>query len=169
MKLRFTAPLLSLLLCLASVTSAAQEKKSAIKPINEIAWLVGDWHATATPPTGEPTQIDNHVYWDETHTAIFFLTKFNGQPHYSGMYAYDPGTGQISFWYVDVDGNFTSGTARTRGKRLFQEFSTSKADGSKGQLQSYIDAADGYGSYHWQVLREGNTTPLIELDYTRVK
>ncbi len=75
-------------------------------------------------------EIDNHIYWSETQAAIFFLTKFNGQPHYSGMYAYNPAQKRIGFWYVDGDWQFTQGTATSAGNRLLLKFELQKADGT---------------------------------------
>lgn len=158
--------LISVLLLL-SLGSLAEDPKPAAKPLDSIAWLVGDWHATAAPPNGEKTEIDNHVAWDATGSALTFVTKFNGKPHYSGMYAFDPGAQKIGFWYVDVDGNFTSGTSELNGERLVQNFTTTHKDGSKGTLMSYIDPASDKKSYHWQVLRPGDPKILIELDYVR--
>ncbi len=154
---------------LLGVTMLAQSPKNPANPLEPIAWTVGDWHATATPPDGRPVQINNHIYWSETRTAIFFLTRFDGQPHYSGMYAYDPGRKQISFWYVDEAGNFTEGVARPEGKRLVQDFTGTRADGSQQTLRSYLEPNAESTSYHWQVLRDDNPKPLIELDYTRKK
>lgn len=136
-------------------------------PLAPIEWLVGDWHATATPPQGKPVEIDNHIYWSETRTAIFFVTRFDGKPHYSGMYAWDPAAGAIGFWYVDSEGNFTRGTTRAEGNRLAQEFTIARGDGRTESLRSYLDPNADKSIYHWQVLRPGETKPLIELDYRR--
>ena len=167
--LRILATLFVLSLMICSQLTAQETKPAAVNPLEPIEFLVGDWHATAAPPNAKPTQIDNHIYWSETHTAICFVTRFNGQPHYFGMYAYDPGMKQIAFWYVDTDGNSTQGTARAKGKRLIQEFTSSHADGKKESLRSFIDRMADDNSYHWQVLREGMAEPLIQLEYTRVK
>lgn len=165
MKLRFICA--SAVVFMAAVLYAQTPQKSSANPLAAIEWTVGDWHATATPHNGKPVQIDNHIYWSETHTAIFFLTRFDGEPHYSGMYAYDPERRQIAFWYVDSDGNFTRGVARTEGKRLVQEFTGTKTDGTQESLKSYLDPNAGGSSYHWQVLRGDNPKPLIELDYMK--
>ena len=154
-------------LLLAAAAFAQTAEKPSTNPLAPIEWTVGDWHATAKAPNGSSTEIDNHIYWSETHTAIFFLTKFNGQPHYSGMYAYDTERKQIAFWYVDTDGNFTQGVARSEGKRLLQEFTGTKTDGTQQTLKSYLDPAADGSSYHWQVLSGDNPKPLIELDYTK--
>jgi hypothetical protein len=156
------------LVCAAGAVVQAQEAaKNAPNPLAPIAWVVGDWHATAQPPDGKPVQIDSHIYWSETRTAIFFVTRFDGQPHYSGMYAYDTARKQIAFWYVDSDGNFTQGVARTEGRRMVQEFTGTKTDGTAQSLRSYLDPAADGKSYHWQVLRGDDPRPLIQLDYTR--
>lgn len=144
-------------------TTDAQSPSKALAPIS---WLVGEWHATATPPNGKPVQIDNRVYWSETRTAIFFLTKFDGEPHYSGMYAYDPARKQIGFWYVDVDGNFTQGTAEYEGEQLVHKFTTSKVDGTSNTLSSIIEKKSDI-FYHWKVLRGTDPKPLVELDYSK--
>ncbi len=160
--------LLISLLILGTVLAAAQQPaKPTTNQLQPIEWLIGDWHATATPPEGKPVQVDNHIYWSETHTAIFFLTRFDGQPHYSGMYAYDTDRKQIAFWYVDVDGNFTQGVCKTDGTRLMQEFTTARVDGQKSTLRSILEPTADKSSYRWQVLRGEDPKPLIELTYTR--
>ncbi len=149
-------------------SASAADPKPAISPLGDIQWLIGDWHATAKAPDGTVTEIDNHIYWSETHTAIFFVTKFNGQPHYSGMYAYDTAHKTIGFWYVDVDGQFTQGTATPNGNRLTQKFEIAKLDGTTSQLTSILERRPGDASYHWQDFLPTDTSkPLIELDYTR--
>lgn len=154
-----------LLLLMAAPVIAADPDPAA--PLAPIEWLEGDWHATAAPPQGKPVEIDNHIYWSETRTAIFFVTRFDGKPHYSGMYAWDPAAGQIGFWYVDAEGSFTKGTSRVEGTRLVQEFTIAHADGKTETLRSYLDPNADKSVYHWQVLRPGETKPLIELDYHR--
>ncbi len=154
---------------LFSIATFAQDAKPAENPLAPVAWLVGDWHTTAGPPGEKPTEIDNHIYWSETKTAIFFVTRFNGVPHYSGMYAYDPEAKHVSFWYVDTDGNFSKGTARLDGQRLVQELTIAHPNGNADPLVSYIDRTGGDDKYHWQVLRPGETKPMLELDYTRKK
>jgi hypothetical protein len=152
---------------MASVLLAQESKPAAGSQLSPIEFLIGDWHATATRPNQPPTEIDSHIYWSENHSAVFFVTRFNGTPHYSGMYAFEPGSKQINFWYLDTDGNSTRGTARVEGKRLIQEFTNSHPDGKQEELLSYIDRSADDKSYHWQVLRVGATEPLIQLDYTR--
>ena len=157
--------LLTILICAV----AADSPKTAASPLEAIQWLVGDWHAVAKAPDGSVTQIDNHIYWSDTHTAIFFLTKFNGQPHYSGMYAYDPARKQIGFWYVDSEGQFSQGTATPHDMQLVQNFEISKLDGTTSILKSLVQRGPGDASYHWQVFRSDNTSnkPLVELDYIK--
>lgn len=138
-------------------------------PLIELQWLVGDWHAVAKSPDGTVTEIDNHISWSETHTAIVFVTRFNGQPQYFGMYAYDPSQRKIGFWYVDSEGQFTRGTATQNGRRVKQEFEIAKADGTTSSLFSLIERGEADRSYHWQVFRSGEDggKPLIELDYVK--
>ena len=166
MKPRLALSLAVLSLCLSALLSA-QEKSAPAVALSPIEFLVGDWHATATPPNGKPTEIDNHIYWSENKAAIYFVTRFNGIPHYSGMYAYDPAEKKIAFWYLDTEGNSTRGTAVMEGNRLRQAFTNSRADGVQERLVSYIDLDASGNRYHWQVQREGATAPLIQLDYTR--
>lgn len=160
--------LLVLLVALTfSIGALAQQPKTSDNALAPIEWLVGDWHATATSPEGKSVRVDNHIYWSETHTAIFFVTRFDGKPHYSGMYAYDPGTKQIGFWYVDTDGNFTQGTTRAEGTKLIQDFATAKAEGTKQELHSSIERKTDGNSYHWQVWRDDPSKILIQLDYVK--
>jgi len=164
-------PFLLALLLAAAVTSvvAQNEAPKPTAPLTQLQWLIGDWHATAKAPDGTITEIDNHIYWSDTHTAILFVTRFNGEPHYSGMYAYDPARKQIGFWYVDSDGQFTQGTAASEGQRLTQKFEIAKLDGSTSSLISIIERRSGDSAYHWQVFRASETSgsPLIELEYTK--
>lgn len=150
---------------------AAPAPPAQSSPLAAMQWMIGDWHATAKAPDGSVTQIDNRISWAENRTAIFFVTRFNGVPHYSGMYAWDPERKLVAFWYTDDAGALTQGTARLDGKRWVQDFAGAKPDGTKNPpLRSYIELATDGSRYHWFVVRPADESkPLIALDYVRAK
>jgi hypothetical protein len=156
--------------CAISVPMARpQSAKADENPLASIAWLTGGtWKAEAKAPDGKVTTVASQVRWAENGRAIEFATAFNGVPHYSGFYCWDPSRQAIAFWYTSSDGEFTQGTAKMDGNVLVQEFDHYTKDGKMQQLRSRIERT-GENSYHWNVManKDGNWTELIALNYAR--
>jgi len=88
-------------------------------------WFGAAWTSDVKDPQdGSMTHVENHITWAPNHQAINFVTDFDGTPHYSGFYAYDPAKKAISFFYTSVSGQLTIGTSTpdADGKTVHQEF-----------------------------------------------
>ena len=104
------------------------------------------------------------------HQAIEFLTKFNGQPHYNGFYAYNAATKTIGFYYTSSEGDLTIGTAvpDPDGKTLRQDFDLTDADGKVTHIRSTI-VRDGDNAYWFTVFlqKNGEWSPEFKIHYER--
>jgi hypothetical protein len=155
-----------------SVTALADDKPAeatAANPLQSIGWMTGGtWKAEAKTPDGKVTLVESQLRWAENGQAIEFVSRFNGSPHYSGLYCWDPSRKTIAFWYTSADGEFTQGTAKMDANVLTQEFDLYHKDGTGHHLKSRIQRT-GENSYHWNVMAEknGTWTELIALDYAR--
>jgi hypothetical protein len=134
--------------------------------LQPIAWLTGGtWTAEFKTPDGKPFLIQNEIRWADTGTAISFLTRFNGQPHYYGIYVYDPAAKQIKFFYTSADGEFTSGHTTPSATILQQDFQISDAEGTK-TFSSTIQRV-GEDAYTFNVFQEGSDKSVLTVKYVR--
>lgn len=137
-----------------------------------VAWLVGGtWTSDVKDPQdGSVTHVENRISWSPNHTAIQFVTNFNGKPHYNGFYAYDAAKGAIRFYYTSDDGQLTIGTATPDldGKTLAQEFDTTEPNGTIRHIRSTI-VRDGHDAYLFTVFlkQNGAWKQLFQITYKR--
>lgn len=152
----------------------AQQKSEAAKPspLAPVAWLVGGtWVSDVKDPdNGSVTHVENRIDWAANHQAIEFLTKFNGQPHYNGFYAYNAATKTIGFYYTSAEGALTIGTAvpDPDGKTLRQDFDLTNANGKVTHIRSTI-VRDGDNAYWFTVFlqKNGEWSPEFKIRYER--
>jgi hypothetical protein len=134
--------------------------------LQPVAWLTGGtWTAEFKTAEGKPFLIQNEIRWADTGAAISFLTRFNGQPHYYGIYVYDPAAKLIKFFYTSADGEFTSGHTTPSATALQQQFQISNTEGTK-TFSSTIQRA-GEDAYNFDVFQEGSDKPVLSLKYLR--
>jgi hypothetical protein len=128
-------------------------------PLEPVAWFVGGtWVSDVKDPQdGSVTHVENNITWAPNHQAIEFLTKFNGQPHYNGFYAYNAATKTIGFYYTSAEGELTIGTAvpDPDGKTLRQDFDLTSASGKVTHIRSTI-VRDGDNAYWFTVFLQKN-------------
>jgi hypothetical protein len=152
----------------------SQEKVAppASSPLQPVAWLVsGIWVTDIKGPNGGPvTHVENRIEWAPNHQAIDFLTKFNGQPHYNGFYAYNAASKTIGFYYTSAEGDLTIGTAvpDPDGKTLRQDFDLTSADGKVTPIRSTV-VRDGDNAYWFTVFlqKNGEWSPEFKIHYER--
>jgi hypothetical protein len=158
-------------LCLALSLSMAAKAQSAPKGnhdpnLQAIDWLTGGtWTADVKTQDGKPFPIQEELRWADTGTAIYFLTRFNGQPHYYGIYVYDPAAKQIKFFYTSSDGEFTSGHAEPGDKELKQDFQSSDSKGTTNY--SSVIKRHGDDAYDFAVFTQGSDKPMFTITYVR--
>jgi hypothetical protein len=159
---------------LLAIGGIAQEKSAAAKPspLEPVAWLVGGtWVTDIKNPQNDSTiHVENNINWAPNHQAIDFLTKFNGQPHYNGFYAYNAAAKAISFYYTSSQGDLTIGTAApdADGKTLHQEFDLTSVDGRVTHIRSTL-VRDGDNAYWFTVFlqKNGEWSPEFKIHYER--
>jgi hypothetical protein len=136
-----------------------------------VAWFVGGtWVTDVKSPGGQVTHVENKITWAPNHQAIDFLTKFNGEPHYNGFYAYNAATKAIGFYYTSSEGDLTIGTAvpSPDGKTLQQNFELTDAKGKVTPIRSSI-VRDGENAYWFTVFlqKNGEWSPEFKIHYER--
>ncbi len=167
----------SLLLCVFGCNAFAQSQaapaKSADSPLAPVAWLVGGtWVSDVKDPDdGSVTHVENHITWAPNHQAINFVTDFDGKPHYSGFYAYDPAKKAISFFYTSESGQLTIGTSTPDpdGKTVHQEFDVMQPDGKTQHIKSTL-GRDGNDAYWFSVFmpsKTGEWAQVFKIRYER--
>jgi hypothetical protein len=134
--------------------------------LQAIDWMTaGTWTSEFKTPDGKPFTIQTKLRWADTGTAIYFESRFNHEPHYFGMYAYDPGAKQIKVVYVSNDGQFTTGFVEPGADELKLDFEVA-SDRGKTHHTSRIKR-QGQDSYVFTVFDEGRKTIVGPLVYTR--
>ena len=161
-------------LSLFALSSVSQSKpdNSQPSPLTPVAWFVGGtWVSDVkNPQDGSVTHVENRIDWAPNHQAIEFFTRFNGQPHYNGFYAYNAASKTIVFYYTSSEGELTTGTAvpEQDGKTLRQEFDITHSDGKVSHLRSTIER-DGENAYWFTVFmqKDGHWVQEFRIHYER--
>lgn len=151
---------------------AAQQPAPKAPPLEPVTWLVGGtWVSDVKDPQdGSVTHVENTIDWAPNHQAIEFYTRFNGEPHYNGFYAYNAASKKISFYYTSSNGQLSIGTATPDpdGKTIQQEFDITQPDGKVGHVRSTI-VRDGDNAYWFTVFlqKNGEWSPEFKIRYER--
>ena len=134
--------------------------------LQALEWMThGTWTVEVKTPDGKPFIIENEIRWAETGTAIHFLTRFNHEPHYYGVYLYDPQIRQIKFFYSASNGEFTAGRVDAGASEFKQSFQVSTDHGSTNYTS--LIKRDGEDAYDFTVYAEGSEKPMLALHYVR--
>ncbi len=168
--------LLAVIVASSTLAGAQAPPKTAeTSSLHQLDWITGGaWVAELKDERGEPLRIENRMRWSENGQLIKFITTFisHNKPevHYEGVYAWNPSTKQISFWYTDREGNFTQGTAVMSGNTLTQDFEIFHNNGRGDKLRSLI-VRDTPDSYNWNVssVKDDKWNEIFHLRYTREK
>jgi len=166
-----TVVFVSLVLFAFSVLAQQKGGSAESSPLQPVAWLVGGtWTADIKGPDQKVTHVENKIRWAPNHQAIEFLTRFNGQPHYNGFYAYDAAKKAIEFFYTSSEGDLTIGTAvpNADGRTLNQNFELTDAKGKVTPIHSTIER-EGDNAYSFTVLlqKNGEWSPEFNIRYER--
>jgi hypothetical protein len=180
--------LLLLIALMSSLPVAAEQAKSADKlaapvaqekaadaPINQLAWIVGHWRVAIPAQNGNPAvTVDAHMSWSDNRRAIIFQVYFTSEgkrePHYYGMYAWDPGERVLKMVQVASDGNLSVGKATMEGNLFKQDTHMTRANGTTQEQHTEI-VRDGNDAYNWkvQLQKDGQWVDALKLRYERVK
>jgi hypothetical protein len=158
--------------CWLAVSGFAQDAPAKPAGLDPVAWFVGGtWVSEVKDPqSGAVIHVENNMTWAPNHEAIEFLTKFNGQPHYNGFYAYNAASKTVTFYYTSAEGELTIGTAvpDAAGKTIRQEFDITHASGRVSQVRSSIER-DGDNAYWFTVFlqKNGQWSPEFKIHYQR--
>lgn len=166
----FRGLLLTAWLAVSLLPSSAQAQTAATAgPLSLIAWMQGTWTATTTPPPGKPPiVIENQVSSVLGGQALSFTTSFNGVQQYQGLFAFDPGSKEVAFWYPSAAGELTVGTITPAQDYLLEDFQVTSAAGAVTPFQVHIQRT-GKDEYDWTLYTKSGTDwkSLFTLHYHR--
>lgn len=159
----------------SSAKPVPEKKAAGPREIDQLAWFVGKWHAEIKPQNGNPgIMVDSDMRWAENRRAIlfqvYFTSKGKREPHYFGMYAWDPGDKVLKMWQVASDGNLSIGRAKMEGNLFSQDNHMVRADGTTQEQHAEI-VRDGNDAFNWkvQIQKDGQFVDAVKLRYERVK
>ena len=138
-------------------------------PLSLITWMEGTWTATTTPPPGKPPiVIDNQVSSVLGGQALSFSTSFNGVQQYQGLFAFDPASKEIAFWYPSAAGELTVGTVTPAQDFILEDFQVTSPSGGSTPFQVHIQRT-GKDAYNWTLFTKSGTDwkSLFTLHYHR--
>ena len=127
---------------------APQESDSPANPLEELAWMVGDW-----VDQDEDATIESSVNWTKNRkflTRSFRVTLKNAEPH-SGMQliGWDPAENTIRSWTYDAEGGFGEERWRRTGDRWTIRTKYTLPDGKRGSATNMMHPIDD-NTYTWR-------------------
>jgi hypothetical protein len=124
------------------------QAEPAASPLEELAWMVGDW-----VDQDEDATIESSVNWTKNGkflTRSFRVTLKNGAPH-SGMQliGWDPAEKTIRSWTYDAEGGFGEERWRRSGDRWTIRTKYTLPDGKRGSATNVMRRIDD-NTYTWR-------------------
>lgn len=150
-------------------SSAQAQAAATAAPLSLITWMQGTWTATTTPPPGKPPiVIENQVSSVLGGQALSFTTSFNGVQQYQGLFAFDPASREIAFWYPSSAGELTVGTITPAQNYILEDFQVTSPSGASTPFQVHIQRT-GKDQYDWTLYTKSDTDwkALFTLHYHR--
>lgn len=124
------------------------EAASAASPLQDLAWLAGDWGDASPGVNGEAT-----VTWTKNRTFLNYAFKFSapGTDDFEGaqVIGWDPAAGAIRSWMFDSDGGFGEGTWSKKDNSWVVKFNQVLPDGRKACATGIYTLVDS-NTFTWK-------------------
>jgi uncharacterized protein (TIGR02246 family) len=124
------------------------ETPPANSPLQDLAWLVGEWVDESPEATAEAT-----VTWTKNKTFLHYAFKVSvpGMDDLEGtvIIGWDPAAGTIRSWMFDSDGGFGEGTWSKKDDHWRVKFSQVLPDGRKASATNIYTPVDG-NTFTWK-------------------
>jgi hypothetical protein len=132
----------------AAKPGAAEPAGQPASPLQDLAWLVGEWG-----DTGPDTAISTTIRWTKNKTFLSYSFKASapGMDDLEGtqVIGWDPAAGTIRSWMFDSDGGFGEGTWTKKGNRWIIKFKQVMPDGRKASATNIYTVVDA-NTITWQ-------------------
>jgi uncharacterized protein (TIGR02246 family) len=139
------------------------EVPAASPPLQELAWLVGDWIDESPGVT-----VETAVTWTKNKSFLSYTFKASvpGADELEGtqVIGWDPAAGTIRSWMFDSDGGFGEGTWSRKDNGWTVKFSQVLPDGRKASATNIYTLVDG-DTFTWKSIGrkvEGEFLPNID-------
>ena len=136
---------------------------AASSPLQDLAWLVGEWIDESPDATVEAT-----VTWTKNKTFLNYAFKASapGMDDLEGtqVIGWDPAAGTIRSWMFDSDGGFGEGTWSKKDNSWIVKFSQVLPDGRKASATNIYTLVDG-NTFTWKSIGrkvDGEFLPNVE-------
>lgn len=122
--------------------TALPEEPPASSPLQDLAWLVGEWVDQSPGATMEAA-----VAWTKNKTFLSYSFKVSapGMDDLEGtqVIGWDPAAGTIRSWMFDSDGGFGEGTWSKKDESWVVKFNQVLPDGRKASATNIYTLVDG--------------------------
>lgn len=126
----------------------AADAAPASSPLQDLAWLVGEWVDASPDADGEA-----RVAWTKNKTFLSYSFKVSapGMDDLEGtqVIGWDPAAGTIRSWMFDSDGGFGEGTWTKKGDTWVVQFSQVLPDGRKASQTNIYTLVDA-NAFTWR-------------------
>jgi uncharacterized protein (TIGR02246 family) len=140
------------------------ETQAASSPLQDLAWLVGDW-------VDDSPEVDDTatVTWTKNKTFLTYAFKIS-EPgaddilEGTQVIGWDPATGTIRSWMFDSDGGFGEGTWSKKENTWVVKFNQVLPDGRKASATNIYTIVDG-NTFTWKSIGrklDGQFIPNID-------
>ena len=132
----------------ADANAKMSEAPAPASPLNDLAWLVGQW-----TDAGGDSAISTTVVWTKNKSFLSYSFKVAppGAADLEGtqVIGWDPAAGTIRSWMFDSDGGFGEGTWSKKGNRWLIKFKQVLPDGRKASATNIYTIID-HDTITWQ-------------------
>jgi len=143
--------------------TAVPEAPAANSPLQDLAWLVGEWVDESPEAT-----VETRVTWTKNQTFLNYAFKATvpGADDLEGtqVIGWDPAAGTIRSWMFDSDGGFGEGTWSQKGDSWIVKFTQVLPDGRKAAATNIYTLVDA-NTFTWRSIGrevDGQFQPNVE-------
>jgi uncharacterized protein (TIGR02246 family) len=143
------------------------EAATAASPLQDLAWLVGEWTDAGQQAIGATT-----VKWTKNNSFLTYSFKVSppGMDDLEGtqVIGWDPAAGTIRSWMFDSDGGFGEGTWSKKGNSWVVKFHQVLPDGRKASATNVYTIVDN-NTFTWKSIgREVDGQYLPNVDEVKM-
>lgn len=124
------------------------EEPPAASPLQDLAWLIGEWIDESPEATGEAA-----VTWTKNKTFLTYAFRVSASDmddlEGTQVIGWDPAAGTIRSWMFDSDGGFGDGVWTKKGNSWVVKFSQVLPDGRRASATNVYTLVDD-NTFSWR-------------------